>query len=46
MLLRLVAAVVSSWVLCPTWAAVAVTVSAAAVLVTEDSRRRWLLSIG
>lgn len=38
-LLQLTAAVVSSWVVWPAWAAVAVTLLAAGTLVTE--RRRW-----
>lgn len=44
-LLQLVAAVVSSWVLWPAWAAVVVTVLAAATLVTERPRWRWLVSL-
>lgn len=42
-LLELGAAVVSSWALWPAWAAVCVCVLAAAALVTEQPRRRWLL---
>jgi hypothetical protein len=45
-LLQLVAAVVSSWVAWPVWAAVLVSLMAAATLVTERSRWRWLLSVG
>lgn len=41
-LLQLVAAVVSAWALWPVWAAVAVSVLAAATLVTEQPRWRWL----
>jgi hypothetical protein len=41
-LLQLVAAVVSAWALWPVWAAVAVCVLAAATLVTEQPRWRWL----
>jgi hypothetical protein len=43
-LLQLVAAVVSAWWLFPTWAAVLVSLLAAATLVTERPRRRWLLA--
>ncbi|HEY3472735.1 MAG TPA: hypothetical protein VGL47_46890 [Amycolatopsis sp.] len=41
-LLQLVAAVVSSWFAWPPWAAVAVTALAAATVVTERRRWRWL----
>nr|WP_234338268.1 hypothetical protein [Streptomyces sp. NRRL F-5727] len=43
-LLQLVAAVVASWPARPAWAAVPVTLLAAATLVTERPRRRWLVS--
>ncbi|WP_369245313.1 hypothetical protein [Streptomyces sp. R41] len=43
-LLQLVAAVVSSWLVWPAWAAVPVTLLAAATLVTERPRWRWLTS--
>ncbi|TDU04882.1 hypothetical protein EDD99_3361 [Streptomyces sp. 846.5] len=43
-LLQLVPAVVSSWVAWPVWAAVLVSLMAAATLVTERPRWRWLLS--
>ncbi|WP_405820094.1 hypothetical protein OG241_31700 [Streptomyces sp. NBC_01390] len=43
-LLQLAAAVISSWVAWPAWAAVPVTVLAAATVVTERRRWRWLLS--
>jgi hypothetical protein len=43
-LLQLVAAVVSTWWIWPLWAAVAVSLLAAATLVTERPRRRWLLA--
>ncbi|MFF5538048.1 hypothetical protein ACFY71_37275 [Streptomyces cinerochromogenes] len=43
-LLHLAAAVVSSWLAWPAWAAVCVTVLAAATLVTERRRWRWLVS--
>ena len=42
-LLQLAAAVVSSWLAWPAWAAVAVTLLAAATLVTERRRWRWLV---
>ncbi|MER5448182.1 hypothetical protein ABT065_21560 [Streptomyces sp. NPDC002764] len=45
-LLQLVAAVVSSWWLMPVWAAVLVSLLAAATLVTEGPRTRWLLADG
>ncbi|MET7697498.1 hypothetical protein [Streptomyces sp. NPDC005485] len=45
-LLQLTAAVLSSWLLWPAWAAVAVSLLAAATLVTERPRWRWLLSRG
>jgi hypothetical protein len=41
-LLQLVAAVVSSWLAWPTWAAIVVSVLAAATVVTERQRWRWL----
>jgi hypothetical protein len=43
-LLQLAAAVICSWLAWPVWAAVPVTVLAAATLVTERRRWRWLLS--
>jgi hypothetical protein len=43
-LLQLAAATASSWLIWPTWAAAAVTVLAAATVVTERPRWRWLLS--
>ena len=43
-LLQLAAAVISSWLAWPVWAAVAVTLLAAGTLVTERSRWRWLVS--
>ncbi|MFF3619332.1 hypothetical protein [Streptomyces sp. NPDC002467] len=43
-LLQLAAAVVASWLVWPAWAAVPVTLLAAATLVTERPRWRWLLS--
>ncbi|MEU6993354.1 hypothetical protein ABZ953_22185 [Streptomyces sp. NPDC046465] len=43
-LLQLAAAVVSSWLAWPVWAAVPVTLLAAAALVTERPRWRWLMS--
>jgi hypothetical protein len=43
-LLQLAAAVVSSWLAWPVWAAVVVSLMAAATLVTERRRWRWLLS--
>jgi hypothetical protein len=43
-LLQLAAAVVSSWLAWPVWAAVVVSLMAAATLVTERPRRRWLLA--
>ncbi|MFJ8623085.1 hypothetical protein ACIRD3_09565 [Kitasatospora sp. NPDC093550] len=45
-LLRLAAAVASSWLGWPAWAAVPVTALAAATLVTERRRWSWLLSPG
>lgn len=42
--LQLAAAVTASWVVWPVWAAVPVSVLAAATLVTERARWRWLLS--
>ncbi|WTE75324.1 hypothetical protein OH775_50490 [Streptomyces sp. NBC_01615] len=43
-LLQLAAAVISSWFAWPAWAAVPVTVLAAATVVTERRRWSWLLS--
>ncbi|MFD8638234.1 hypothetical protein ACFV17_39825, partial [Streptomyces sp. NPDC059656] len=43
-LLHLAAAVVASWLVWPSWAGVPVTLLAAATLVTERPRWRWLLS--
>lgn len=43
-LLQLAAAVVSSWLAWPAWAAAPVTLLAAATLVTERRRWRWLVS--
>ncbi|WP_435856291.1 hypothetical protein [Streptomyces longwoodensis] len=43
-LLQLVAAVVSSWLAWPSWAAFPVLLLAAATLVTERRRWRWLVS--
>ncbi len=43
-LLQLAAAVVSSWVAWPLWAALVVSAMAAATLVTERPRWRWLIS--
>ncbi|MBO4258184.1 hypothetical protein [Streptomyces griseorubiginosus] len=45
-LLELGAAVASAWWIWPVWAAVPVTLLAAAALVTERPRWRWLLSGG
>jgi hypothetical protein len=44
-LLQLAAAVVSSWLAWPVWAAVLVSLMAGATLVTERPRWRWLLSV-
>ncbi|MEU6624886.1 hypothetical protein ABZ926_29530 [Streptomyces litmocidini] len=44
-LLQLAAAVISSWLAWPTWAAVPVTALAAATVVTERRRWTWLLSV-
>ncbi|MER5205026.1 hypothetical protein [Streptomyces sp. NPDC002825] len=44
-LLQLAAAVIASWYAWPAWAAVPVTVLAAATVVTERRRWAWLLSI-
>jgi hypothetical protein len=41
-LLQLVAAVVGSWIAWPTWAAIVVSVLAAATVVTERRRWQWL----
>ncbi len=43
-LLQLAAAVVLSWVAWPLWAALVVSAMAAATLVTERPRWRWLIS--
>lgn len=43
-LLQLAAAVISSWLAWPAWAAVPVTLLAAATLITERPRWRWLVS--
>lgn len=43
-LLQLIAAVVSSWLILPTWAATAVTLLVTATVITERRRWRWLLS--
>lgn len=43
-LLQLVAAVASSWLAWPVWAAVPVTVLAGVTLLTERRRWRWLVS--
>ncbi|WP_435221565.1 hypothetical protein [Streptomyces sp. Tue6028] len=43
-LLQLAAAVVSSWVAWPLWAALVVSAMAAATLLTERPRWRWLIS--
>ncbi|MEU2237171.1 hypothetical protein ACH4A8_26745 [Streptomyces vietnamensis] len=43
-LLQLAAAVIASWYAWPAWAAVPVTVLAAATVVTERRRWTWLLS--
>lgn len=43
-LLQLVAAVISAWLVWPTWAAVLVSVLAAVTLVTERLRWRWLIA--
>ena len=45
-LLQLVAAVVSSWVVWPTWAAIIVSAMAVVCVFTERERWRWLLSRG
>jgi hypothetical protein len=42
-LMQIVAAVVSSWSVWPSWAAVIVSALAVACLVTEQRRWRWLL---
>ncbi|MFC8518766.1 hypothetical protein [Streptomyces sp. NPDC057257] len=42
-LLQLVAAVVSAWIVMPAWAAVLVSLLVASTLVTEVPRWRWLL---
>ncbi|MGW0147963.1 hypothetical protein ACWDVU_20410 [Streptomyces sp. NPDC003333] len=43
-LLQLVAAVISAWLIWPAWAAVLVSALTAATLVTERRRWRWLLT--
>ncbi|MFH8738558.1 MULTISPECIES: hypothetical protein [unclassified Streptomyces] len=43
-LLQLAAAVISSWLAWPAWAAIPVTLLAAGTLVTERRRWRWLVS--
>lgn len=43
-LLQLAAAVTSSWLAWPVWAAVPVTVLAAVALITERRRWHWLIS--
>ncbi|MFI9780378.1 hypothetical protein ACIHCV_37790 [Streptomyces sp. NPDC051956] len=43
-LLQLAAAVISSWLAWPDWAAIPVTLLAAGTLVTERRRWRWLVS--
>ncbi|MCI3275777.1 hypothetical protein [Streptomyces cylindrosporus] len=45
-LLQLVAAVVSAWIVMPAWAAVLVSLLVASTLVTEVPRWRWLLAGG
>ncbi|MGW2720245.1 hypothetical protein [Streptomyces sp. NPDC001492] len=45
-LLQLAAALVSAWWVWPVWAAVPVSLLAAATLITERSRWRWLLAGG
>ena len=45
-LLQLAAALVSAWWVWPVWAAVPVSLLAAATLVTERPRWRWLLAGG
>jgi len=44
-LLQLAAAVTASWVVWPVWAAVPVSVLAAATLITERRRWRWLVLV-
>lgn len=44
-LLQVAAAVVSSWLARPSWAAAPATLPAAATLVTERRRRRWPLAV-
>lgn len=44
-LLQLAAAVAGAWAAWPAWASVPVTLLAAATLVTERRRSRWLLSL-
>lgn len=44
-MLLLVVAVVSAWIVWPTWAAILVTLLGAAMLVTGMPRYRWLASI-
>ncbi|MEV0577986.1 hypothetical protein [Streptomyces sp. NPDC050392] len=43
-LLQLTAAVISSWLAWPVWAAISVTVLAATTLVTERRHWRWLVT--
>lgn len=43
-LLQLVAAVISAWLVWPAWAALLVSVLAAVTLVTERLRWRWLIA--
>ncbi|MGV9640619.1 hypothetical protein [Streptomyces sp. NPDC003514] len=43
-LLQLVAAVISAWLIWPAWAAVLVSALAAVTLLTERRRWRWLLA--
>ncbi|GAA3780650.1 hypothetical protein GCM10022403_014050 [Streptomyces coacervatus] len=45
-LLQLASAVVSAWWIWPVWAAVLVSLLAAATLITERPRWRWLLASG
>jgi len=44
-LLQLAAAVTSSWLVWPTWAAALVTLMAVATLFTERGRWRWLMGL-
>ncbi|WP_318841312.1 hypothetical protein [Streptomyces sp. SS1-1] len=45
-LLQLVAAVISAWLIWPAWAAVLVSALAAVTLLTERRHWRWLLAAG